>query len=418
MLSWHHLSLLERIRRLRYVLPPGLALLVVWYQLGVARFLADAYGHVVHYGVEIAFYSLAGPMVTWLMLIWVENRLAEKETLEQQIRDRERHLASITAASVDAILSLDGSGHITSWNRGAERLFGYRAAEMVGQSLRELLPDADTLSERLKRDGVVQNFETTAITLDGRSRIIDLTQTLISDDTKGTLTSSLIIRDITARREKDAIVEEERARIARDLHDGVAQVLYLLALKADMAVHQVVDTPNQAMAELKEIGQRSRQVIRDIRRTIFALRPLDWSSEGFLPALRRFVKDFAEQLDWRISFQADDTAIPMWLEPTIFRLVQESLNNVAKHAHASQVWVEICKVGTAPCLRLTVRDDGCGFNPKTPRNGGLGLSQMQQRVDSVDGTFVIESKANDGTTITAQLPLKGEANGRNSCIAS
>jgi signal transduction histidine kinase len=223
------------------------------------------------------------------------------------------------------------------------------------------------------------------------------------------------MRDITARHERAAILEEERARIARDLHDGVAQVLYLLALKADMATQQVAHKPEQVTAELKEIGQRSRQVIREIRRTIFALRPLDWSSEGFLPALRRFVKDFAEQLNWRIAFQvSDDTlSIPTRLEPAVFRLVQESLNNVAKHAEASQVWVEIGQDDRDSALILTIRDDGLGFEPRANHGSGLGLRQMQRRVEAVGGTFSIDSQAGHGTTTTAQFPF-GETNGKNS----
>ena len=101
MFTWRHLSLLERIRRLRYIIPPALVLLVVVYQLGVARPLS-LYSHTLHYGIEIVFYSLAGPVATWLTLIWVEHRLAEKEALEQQVRARERHLASLTDASADA----------------------------------------------------------------------------------------------------------------------------------------------------------------------------------------------------------------------------------------------------------------------------------------------------------------------------
>jgi hypothetical protein len=100
MFSWQNLSLLERIRRLRYILPPMLVLLVVLYQLGVARYLEQAYGHTIHYSVEIAFYSLAGPVVTWLTLVWVESRLAEKEALEGQVRAREQHLATLTAANI------------------------------------------------------------------------------------------------------------------------------------------------------------------------------------------------------------------------------------------------------------------------------------------------------------------------------
>ncbi len=405
MFTWRHLSLLERIRRLRYIIPPALVLLVVVYQLGVARPLS-LYSHTLHYGIEIVFYSLAGPVATWLTLIWVEHRLAEKEALEQQVRARERHLASLTDASADAILSLDRAGNIASWNRGAERLFGYGINQIAGRPLAHLLPDAATLLDRVQKEGVVQNFETTVLASNGRPITVELTHTLLSDDRSENLTSSLIMRDITTRRERATIVEEERARIARDLHDSVAQILYLLALKADMAAGQVVQNPDQVKVELTEIGQRSRQVIREIRRTIFALRPLDWSSDGFLPALQRFAKDFAEQLNWRVSFNVDDNvSVPDRLQPTVFRLVQESLNNVAKHAEAEKVWIELRQLTDPLCLSLSIRDNGTGFEPTAESGSGLGLRQMQKRIEVVNGTFILNSRMGDGTTISAHIPV-------------
>ena len=410
MFVWKDLPLLTRIRRLRYSLPPFLALVVIGYQLGITRSLADTYGHLVHYSAEIAFYSLAGPVVTWLTLAWVEHRLAEKEALEKEIRAREQHLATLTAASADAILSLDGEERITSWNRGAERIFGYIAEDIIGQLLTTLLPEAVTLSERLHRDGVVQNFETMGLRRDGGKITVDLTQTLLGDEVdeiNETPTSSLIMRDVTVRRERAAVLEEERGRIARDLHDGVAQTLYFLALKADMAALQISQNPDQVVADLKEIGQQARQIIREVRRTIFALRPLDWSEGGFLPALRRFVNDFAEQVGWQISFEADEVAltIPSGLEPTLFRLVQESLNNVAKHARARQVWLTLHQSKPPTDLVLTVRDDGQGITPEAENSSGLGLSQMQQRVKAIGGTFNLASEPGQGTIMNAQLPV-------------
>jgi PAS domain S-box-containing protein len=404
MFGWSQLSLQQRVRYLRYTIPPVLVILVVLYQLGVATALEAAYGHTIHYGFEIAFYSLAGPIATWLTLVWVERQLSEKERLEYEINARNQHLASLTNASADAILSLNQAGLIDSWNQGAARLFGYSLAEIIGQPLTRLLPEASLLLERIQRLRVIQNFETTAQTHQGQVVPVDLTHTLLAEDTADNLTSSLILRDITARRERETIIKEERARIARDLHDSAAQVLYLLALKADMAAGQVETDPVQAQAGLQEIGQRSRQVIREIRRTIFALRPLEWSSDGFLPALRRFTRDFADQLNWQLNFQVDDElVIPDRLQPTLFRLVQESFNNAAKHAEAGEVGVELQDNGTQ--LWLSVWDDGVGFEPNLLSEKGLGLNQMRQRVGRVGGSFNIVSQPGVGTTIAANIPL-------------
>ena len=297
-LTWQQMRLIDRVRWLRYILPPLLVFVVVFYQLGIAQALENNYGHTVHYGFEVAFYSLSGPVVTWLMLVWVERKLADQERLEQQIQ--------------------------------------------------------------------------------------------------------------AAEQEKASVLGEERARIARDLHDGMAQTLYFLALKTDM-LRQKLSPNDDIVRELRDIGKSLRQIIQDVRRTIFALGALDWSKEGFLPALNRFVTGFAEQVGWQSTVSLEEQVdIPARLEPTIFRLVQESLNNAAKHAQATKVSVILKKDGNS--LQLTVQDNGRGFT--RPGNGsGLGLNQMADRVTAVGGTFHIESQSSNGTAVVSRLPLSGTRNG-------
>lgn len=408
---WQRTSLIERIRWLRYVLPPALILVVIVYQLGIAQSLERDYGHAVHYGVEIGFYSLVGPVVTLLTLIWVERRLRQQERLERQVQARTQQLASLTAVSADAILSLDSQGRITSWNQGAEQMLGYQSSTIVGQPLSQLLLDAETLAAQLQKHGAVRDFETTAIADDGRPLTVELTQTQLVKADEGSTASLIIMRDVTTRRERETIREEERARIARDLHDGVAQTLYFMALKADMARQQVTQKPEWVAAELKVIGQTTRQIIREVRRTIFALRPLNWSDGNFVSALTRFVEEFSEQAGWQVEIEIDEVGltIPSRLEPTVFRLVQESLNNAAKHAEATRVWVALQRVEGNATLSLLVRDDGCGFDSDEITNSGLGLNQMRERVTAVGGTLQVDSKPGEGTIVIAQLPDLAQA---------
>lgn len=417
--EWRQSSLVERIKWLRIRLPTAIILTVTLYQLMVARTLERQYGHFVHYSVEIAFYSLVGPVITWLTLVWIERELKEKEQLERQIRVRTQQLASLTETSPDAIVSLNHQGEIISWNQGAKEIFGYLAAEIINQPLGRLLTDPSTLDASLGHEESVRNFVTSAITQDGAAISVDLTHTHIAEESADAPVSLLIMRDITARREREAILEEERARIARDLHDGVAQTLYFLALKADMAHHQLVEHPQEAGFELKEIGREARQVIREVRRTIFALRPLDWPSNGFLPALRTFAEGFAEQLGWQIDIQTEvnEASIPKRLEPTIFRLIQESLNNVAKHAGATQVWITLRHIDKNHQISLVVRDNGAGFELTEIGQGGLGLNQMQQRVSALGGTFKVESEKGGGTTVAVQLPTRGGNDGNDESSA-
>ncbi len=94
-LTWQQMRLIDRVRWLRYILPPLLVFVVVFYQLGIAQTLENNFGHTVHYGVEVAFYSLTGPVVTWLMLVWMERKLEDQERLEQQIQAAEQEKASV-----------------------------------------------------------------------------------------------------------------------------------------------------------------------------------------------------------------------------------------------------------------------------------------------------------------------------------
>lgn len=404
--TWQQLSLIERIQWLRYGLPPVLVVVVVLYQLGVAQAVERNYGHFVHYSVEISFYSVTGPLVTWLTLVWVERRLQEKDALERQVQARTQQLASLTAVSADAILSLDGQNRVLSWNRGAEQMLGYPSAAIIGQPLSALLPDAETLHKQLAQTGAVQNFETTARSENGRTLTVNLSQTNIPaiDDTAPA--GLIIMRDITTRKEREAILEEERGRIARDLHDGVAQTLYFLALKGDMARQQIAGQSTVVAGELQEMSSTARQVIRDVRRTIYALRPLEWAESQFFPELHRFIAGYAEQLGWKAAVELDEKIkLPTRLEPTIYRLIQESLNNIAKHAGAHCIWVSLSTSQDNAQYRLVIRDDGQGFNPEATPNHGLGLIQMQARAEAANGTLTITSDPETGTTIEACLPI-------------
>lgn len=405
--SWQRLSLVERIRWLRFVLPPALVIIVASYQLGVAQWLSDQYGHPVHYAFEIAFYSLTGPVASWLTLVWVERSLRDKEALEREVQARTQQLASLTEASADAILSVDESGRIVSWNRGAERMLGYSAEQAIGSTLDLFLPHPP--SPAAHPQGAVQNADTEARARDGRILKINYTQTRLPQ--KDGSASLLIMRDVTARREREAIIEEERSRIARDLHDGVAQTLYFAALQADMGRQQLAHDPQEAVATIGEVGAKVRQVIRDVRRTIFALRPLDWTEGTFLEALQRFARGFSEQMGWQLHMDvaASSLAVPPRLQPTLFRLVQESMNNVAKHAQASHVWLTVAS-GENGSLQLTLRDDGKGFDEDEVQSG-LGLEQMQARVQRSGGRMTIETVRGKGTTIHATLPAGGENGG-------
>ncbi len=231
---------------------------------------------------------------------------------------------------------------------------------------------------------------------------------------EGQPATQMTVRDITLeknlRSEEEAIAEERR-RIAREIHDGLAQNLAALRVRASLW-HDLVDqNPAQMHVELDVLQDLLRDNIRDVRRSIFALRPVTLEEAGFLPALREFLEDFGEQNQLHIDFVVDglDANLPPDFELALLRIIQEALNNVSKHARASGVWVEL-DLQALDGVTLQIRDDGQGFELGTleqaSRRGHLGLKQMRERVCQRGGTLGVQSAAGQGTTIQVSLPVR------------
>lgn len=231
-----HPTLQQRIAILRWALPLLFATLAVVYQLGPARWVHDTYGHDIHYVVEIMFYATVGPLLAFWTLTRISRWLDEKERAEQQARASERRLASITAASADAILGLDSAGRIESWNRGAELLFGHSADQFRGRRLTDLLGGGEAaevelrwLVEAVQQAGFVRGHETTGWDAEGRPVAVELTATRLADEAERYLGLSVILRDITDRKRR----EEEIRRLNANLMEQVAERTRELAEKVE-----------------------------------------------------------------------------------------------------------------------------------------------------------------------------------------
>lgn len=294
-MSFFQQSPREQVAGLRRLLPAAILGVVILYQLLFVRHVHD-FGVAYHYGVEILFYGLAGPAVTWGVLAWIERQLHAKERAEERAQ-RERH-----------------------------------------------------------------------------------------------------------RRER--AVREERTRIAREIHEGVAQNLYFLGLQLDMAKKLAHDRPERVEEELTQLRSLLSESIADLRRLIWALRPVELEELGPIEAIRRLCSDLASKLDLDVDVTVEGTErrFKPELEGTLYRVVQESLNNVAKHAEAEHAWVTFdVRNGQ---IETEIGDDGRGFDVDVAlRDGdGLGLRHLRERVEEHGGDFSIDSSA-DGSRVRATLPL-------------
>lgn len=246
----------QRISALQWALPVALGLLSVFYQLGPARWVHDLFSHSLHYVVEILFYGLIGPAAVYLAVGQVSRWLEEKEQAEQSARANEQRLASITAASADAILGLDSAGRIESWNRGAELIFGYPANEIQGRRCPELFGGGDAaevefrwLLEEVQHAGFVRGHETTCRDREGREVAVDLTATHRTGESGQCLGMSVILRDITERQRR----EEEIRRLNASLSERVAERTHELAEKVDQLA--------RANAELQKLDRMRSEFV-------------------------------------------------------------------------------------------------------------------------------------------------------------
>lgn len=205
--------------------------------------------------------------------------------------------------------------------------------------------------------------------------------------------------------------ENERLRISMQMHDGPAQSMSNLVLRAEICQRMFDRDAEMARAELSGMKTAVNSTLQDIRRFIFDLRPMTLDDLGLVPTLRRYVQQFTEKHKVDVNFMAPnmDNRLPPHYEIAIFRFVQEALNNVAKHANATQARVVVDSSGGS--LQVSIEDDGNGFplNEVMAEDSGrrnLGISTMRQQTEALlRGEFGIESAIGRGTRVAAVIPL-------------
>jgi len=377
---------------------------------------------------------------------------------DDEVRAR---LAAIVDSSFDAIVSKTLDGVITFWNHSAEQLFGYTAAEAVGQYIFLIIPsdrraEEEEVLARLRRGERIEHFETIRQTKDGRRIPVSLTVSPIMDSSGRIIGASKVARDISERilaqealrrahdeldervRERTAELlhaneslraevaererierqrmrllarlavaeESERRRLARDLHDQLGQQLTALRLTLEMLKAQSVGHA-ELRVQVETLQELARQLDQDVAFRVWELRPTALEDEGLDSALTNYVRNWAKHFG--IHFQlhtGSETGdrLPSLIETTLYRLAQEALNNVAKHARASHV--DILLERHADDWSLIIEDNGVGFDPSSPEleHRGFGIVGMRERAALVGAQLQIESAPGQGTTVILRMP--------------
>lgn len=201
--------------------------------------------------------------------------------------------------------------------------------------------------------------------------------------------------------------EEERKRVAREIHDGPAQSMANVVLRAELADRMMSQgNIEQAKIELRDLKSLVRSSLSDVRRIIYDLRPMALDDLGLVPALRRFIEAYGDSKEFEIDFRIFglEERLPSSMEVAIYRLVQESINNISKHAKAKHVMVHL---EFKPLkILIKIADDGIGFaEAELKKDSRFGLMGMRERVKLLDGEIQIISAPNQGTKILIEIPF-------------
>jgi len=207
-------------------------------------------------------------------------------------------------------------------------------------------------------------------------------------------------------RNRELTVMAERNRLARELHDAVAQKLFSLRLTAQAAVALATRDPERVPAELAQVERLAADSIAELRSVIFELRPADLEEDGLTASLRKHVEMLDRVYDARLTFHGDgdigDIGLTEERELTLFRIAQEAVHNALRHAHARDVTLRLCHEG--PLVSLTITDDGAGFDLADTGGDGLGLTSMRDRAEEVGGALTVESAPGSGTVVKVEVP--------------
>jgi len=213
-----------------------------------------------------------------------------------------------------------------------------------------------------------------------------------------------------ASRQVFQIIEEERMRIARDMHDGPAQSMANLVLQAEILERLLDRNPKQLVTELAEFKNSVRNALEETRQLIFDLRPMTLDDLGLVPTLRKFIKEYGDRygLATRFNVVGQERRLPGNTEGVLFRIIQEALTNVHKHARAKMA--EVTMNLQPSRVSVTVKDDGQGFDvarteANLHKNKNLGLLSMRERAELEKGTLEIRSQPGRGTEVKVEIAL-------------
>lgn len=347
----------------------------------------------------------------------LQKRVIELEAHLERLQDSDRQLRLFIDSVRDyALIALDTNNCVTSWNAGAERILGYEEHEILGKpgSVIFTPEDIEGGNMQLEFDTARQTGraedERWHVRKDG-SRFWGSGVLARIDDEEGNLVGyGKVMRDLTERNARQqrnllTVQENERRRIARELHDDLVQRLAVLEIGLARIRRGLPPEAADIGLELLRLEQQTGMLSNDVRRLSHQLHPSVVDDLGLCTALESIVEEFQRDQGQEFTFLCEGVPekIPTNIATAIYRIAQEALRNIAKHASGPG---GLRVIGEGRMLHLTVSDAGPGFDVPAAYRGGLGILSMKERTQLLGGQFSVTSNAGGSTTVDVLVPLR------------
>jgi len=371
-------------------------------------------------------------------ILVVMRDITERKQIEEALRESEQKLRLMFEAINEGIFVIDLDGKVTEVNRGVEEITGYRREQLLGQSgLDYMFPgfkdDAmGMLQKVIARGGTQKEVVVPMKTATGKVIEVEAISSVLRDISGNPIGLIGIVRDISERKKAEDKLkeskeelrfylnqitkaqEEERKKIARELHDDTIQELITLSRQLDDLIDKKIRPDEDRRGSRKKIEgaqQKVTSILQSVRRFTRDLRPSVLDDLGLVPALEWLASDMFAQfkIPIDISIIGTEKKITPDAALAMFRVAQESLRNAGHHSKASQIQLNL--KFTSKTVTLSIIDNGKGFTPpkqisSLTRHGKLGVAGMYERAQLIGATLSIKSKRNKGTIITLEVPIK------------
>ena len=409
---------------------PVIALVSATVALGVIAWSSDLYRREIHVAAQVT-----GAAAGMLAMVLLYRQIRRRQASGRALQSVTARVSDIVETAMDPIVTIDATQRIVLFNAAAEKVFGWPRAAVVGQSVEKLIPERfrDKHREHIERFG--RTGATTrrmgghtilaGLRASGEQFPIEASISQHSED--GMQFFTVILRDVSERvriesqlqasREElrnlaaaaNQAREQEQSRLARELHDELAQTLTALQMDVAWCKSKIPESDPATIARHTKMEATLKSAVANTRRIAGGLRPLMLDDLGLVPAVDWLVEGFTQRngIPCDLVVGSNDLNLPNAQATAVFRIIQESLVNVGKHARATRVKVSLERNGAG--LIVGIVDDGVGFSPQDPRKpNSFGLLGLRERALLLGGEIAITSAPGKGTNVVVRLPLSAQ----------